>query len=124
MLRVLVNNQPEVLMRITGLLRRRGFNIKSISMVETSDPSLAHVTIRTDEDNKCVKQAIHQMEKCVDVHEITQIDHMMGFERQWDLMKIKAKEMNLEELLYVMDKLDVNYLSQLPLKETGVCSAI
>jgi len=73
----LVDNEPEVLMKVTGLLRRSGFNIKSINMVETSNPSLAHLTIKTKEKNQSLERAINQMEKFVDVHEVSKKENEM-----------------------------------------------
>ncbi|WZL75003.1 acetolactate synthase small subunit [Clostridiaceae bacterium 35-E11] len=111
MLFVVVNNEPEVLMRVTGLLRRKGINIKSIRMEESTNPSFAHLTILT-EDNECMEQTMTQMEKFVDVHEVKKIDHFTKFQREWETMKTKAREMNLHEVLHVMDHVDNTLLGQ------------
>lgn len=109
MLFAIVNNEPEVLMRVTGLLRRKGVNIKSIQMEEASNPSFAHLTILTEE-NACMEQTMTQMEKFVDVHGVRKIESFTKFQREWETMKAKAKEMDLHEILHVMDHLDTTLL--------------
>ncbi|QXM05396.1 acetolactate synthase small subunit [Crassaminicella indica] len=72
-----VNNQPEVLMRILGLLRRREFHIKSISMVEAENPTLAHLMITTKEEVKSIERVMRSMEKIIDVYNVKAVDENM-----------------------------------------------
>lgn len=69
-----VNNQPEVLMRIVGLLRRRQFQMKSISMVEAENPMQAHLMITTKEEPESIERAMLLIEKIVDVYKVKTID--------------------------------------------------
>ncbi|QEK11626.1 hypothetical protein FQB35_04205 [Crassaminicella thermophila] len=69
-----VNNQPEVLMRVIGLLRRREFHMKSISMVEAENPSFAHLMIATKEDHQSIERAMYLIEKMVDVYQVKTFD--------------------------------------------------
>ncbi len=78
-----VNNKPEVLMRITGLLRRKGFDMKGISMMQTSKPSLAYITIMTEGENEKIQQAIHQIEKNVDVYTAKMIEEFSEVQSDW-----------------------------------------
>ncbi|TCO73106.1 acetolactate synthase small subunit [Marinisporobacter balticus] len=73
-----VNNQPEVLMRVVGLLRRRAFHMKSISMVETENPSLAHLMITTKEDDYNIERAMYLIEKIVDVHHVKTMEEALS----------------------------------------------
>ncbi|QZY53949.1 acetolactate synthase small subunit [Crassaminicella profunda] len=72
-----VNNQPEVLMRIIGLLRRRAFHMKSISMVETENKALAHLMITTKEEPESIERAMLLIEKIVDVYKVKTMDENM-----------------------------------------------
>ncbi|MCT4606534.1 MAG: hypothetical protein N4A64_10600 [Marinisporobacter sp.] len=69
-----VNNQPEVLMRIVGLLRRRQFSMKSISMVEGENETLAHLMITTNEKPESIERAMLLIEKIVDVYKVKTMD--------------------------------------------------
>lgn len=69
----LVNNEPEVLMRITGLMRRRGFSMKKIVMEESTEPNKALLTITLPEEQQNITLAIHQMEKLVDVYSVREL---------------------------------------------------
>ena len=69
----LVNNEPEVLMRITGLMRRKGFSMKKIVMEESIEPNTALLTITLPEEQQNITLAIHQMEKLVDVYSVREL---------------------------------------------------
>lgn len=75
----LVNNEPEVLMRITGLMRRRGFNMKKIVMEESAEPNKAHLTITLPEGYQNIALTIHQMEKMIDVYRVEEVDTLSSF---------------------------------------------
>ncbi|HHY91218.1 MAG TPA: hypothetical protein GX503_06090 [Clostridiales bacterium] len=114
----LVNNEPEVLMRVTGFLRRVDFHIKSISMSEVvSDPSLAHLTIRTEEEDRSIERAIRNIEKFINVHAVIKMEDCTSFSRKRDKTKARAKESNLYELLDAIDTFDLEGLKKL--KNTG-----
>jgi acetolactate synthase-1/3 small subunit len=116
----LVNNEPEVLMRVTGFLRRLGFNIKSISMSETvSDSSLAHLTIKTEEENQRIERVINNIEKFINVHAVKKIENFTLFSKSLDNSNMKAKEACLYELLGVTDELDPKILNRTTFKNTG-----
>ncbi|MDD2480727.1 MAG: ACT domain-containing protein [Lutispora sp.] len=64
-----VNNEIDVLMRISGIIRRKGFNMKSIHM-EQSTESQADLKIMLSYQDKSVDQLMHQIRKYNDVYEI------------------------------------------------------
>ena len=67
---ILVNNEPGVLMRITGLFSRRKYNINSLNVVETGDPKVSRMTITATVDDYIKEQIVKQLEKQIDVLEI------------------------------------------------------
>lgn len=73
-----MNNQPEVLMRVIGILRRRAFHMKSINMVETENPSLAHLMITTRENYDDIERAMYLIEKIVDVYKVKAFDEVLS----------------------------------------------
>ena len=64
---LLVENKPGALMRITGLLSQRGYNIESLTVARTLDPQLSRMTIVVDVDATLRQQVIKQMNKLVNV---------------------------------------------------------
>ena len=85
---ILVENQPAVLNKITGLFSRRAFNIESLAVGVTDDPTISRITIIVDSGNSVVGQVEKQLNKLVDVIKVRTLeeDHMIGRE----LMIIKV----------------------------------
>ncbi|MBB6215288.1 acetolactate synthase-1/3 small subunit [Anaerosolibacter carboniphilus] len=80
-----VNNEPEVLMRVTGLLRRKGLDIKHISMGESKTPAVAYLVTTLTGENQDINQAIHQMNKLIDVYRVDEIAYGFNAEQFWAL---------------------------------------
>ena len=72
-LSVLVENRPGVLMRVVALISRRGFNIESLSVGPTEDPTRSRITIITDVDDEAWEQITKQLNKLIVVHKITDL---------------------------------------------------
>ncbi len=72
-LSVLVENRPGVLTRCAGLFARRGFNIESLAVGTTEDPSKSRITIRVDCSQHSVDQVIKQLYKLVDVLKVSEL---------------------------------------------------
>lgn len=85
---ILVENQPAVLNKITGLFSRRAFNIESLAVGVTEDPTISRITIIVDSGNSVVEQVEKQLNKLVDVIKVRTLaeDRMVGRE----LMIIKV----------------------------------
>src|SRR5207253_2522352 len=64
---LLVENKPGALMRITGVLSARGYNIESLTVARTLDPTLSRMTIKVDVDPTLRSQVIKQMNKLINV---------------------------------------------------------
>ena len=72
-LSVLVENKPGVLSRVTGLISRRGFNIESLSVGPTEDPTMSRVTAIVKADEVAYEQITKQLHKLISVHKITDL---------------------------------------------------
>jgi acetolactate synthase-1/3 small subunit len=87
----LVNNNPGVLNRITGLLSRRGFNIESITVGVTENPSTSRMTFVVVVNNlQVIDQVIKQLNKQVDVLKVRDISDESIVARELALIKIGA----------------------------------
>lgn len=68
-----VNNEVDVLMRVTGLVRRKGFHMKSISM-EESTPEDAYLKIVLKYNENSIDNLVSQIQKCVDVYNVKVVE--------------------------------------------------
>ena len=82
-LSVLVENRPGVLSRVTGLISRRGFNIESLSVGPTEDPThVSRVTAIVLADDVAYEQITKQLHKLISVHKITDLTDEGAIERE------------------------------------------
>ena len=72
-LSILVENTAGVLSRISGLFSRRGYNIDSLTVGETENPAYSRMTVVARGDDEILEQIRRQLEKLVDVIEITEL---------------------------------------------------
>ncbi|MDR1211861.1 MAG: acetolactate synthase small subunit [Spirochaetaceae bacterium] len=87
---VLVENRAGTLSRVSGLFSRRGFNIDSLTVGETEDPSVSRMTIAVSGADPVLEQIIKQLEKLVDVIAVRQLDASSCLRREIMLVKISA----------------------------------
>ena len=64
---LLMENQPGALSRVVGLFSQRGYNIESLIVAPTNDPSLSRLTMTTDGDTRVIEQITKQLNKLIDV---------------------------------------------------------
>lgn len=102
-LNVLVENQFGVLARIAGLFSGRGFNIKSLSVSETLDPSLSIMTIVTEGDEKILEQITKQLNRLIPVIKVIEVGGRPHVERELILVKVNAKPENRAEILRMVE---------------------
>ena len=87
---VLVENQAGVLNRITSLFSRRAFNIDSLAVGVTDDPSLSRITIIVDSGNSVVEQVEKQLNKMVEVIKVRTLDENNYIGRELMILKVSA----------------------------------
>jgi acetolactate synthase-1/3 small subunit len=88
-LAVLVENHPGVLSKVSGLFSRRGFNIYSLAVGITEDPSISRITIVVEGDDYTVEQVTKQLNKLIDVIKVSKIGQD-SVTRELALIKVKA----------------------------------
>ena len=89
---ILVENKPGALLRVTGLLGSRGYNIESLTVARTLDPELSKMTIVVDVDPKLCGQVIKQMNKLVNVLQATDLTEGAAVRRDLLLVRVRMKE--------------------------------
>lgn len=87
---VLVENKPGALMRVTGLLSARGYNIESLTVARTLDPSLSQMTITVEVEDRLRAQVIKQMNKLVNVLQATDLTDGPAVFREMVLITVRA----------------------------------
>ncbi len=87
---VLVENQAGVLNRITGLFSRRAFNIESLAVGVTEDPSVSRITIIVDSGNSVVEQVEKQLNKLVDVIKVRTLEDERMIARELMIIKVSC----------------------------------
>ncbi|MCL2181173.1 MAG: acetolactate synthase small subunit [Treponema sp.] len=96
----LVENRAGTLSRVSGLFSRRGFNIDSLTVGETEDPSVSRMTIAVTGEERVLEQIIKQLEKLVDVIAVRELETSC-LKREIILIKIGADEKNRQAVLEI-----------------------
>ena len=102
-LSVHVENRPGVLMRITSLFVRRGFNIESLAVGPTERPDVSRITIRVDCSQHSLEQIEKQMHKLVNVLRVSELGPGEAVERELLLVKVAAPPERRAELMSLGD---------------------
>ena len=100
---VLVENKFGVLSRVAGLFSARGYNIESLSVGETLDPTVSRMTLVVRGDAFVIEQVIKQLHKLIDVIKVTDLSEENHVEREMLLLKVNAEPTARAEILRVGD---------------------
>ncbi|NCD34039.1 MAG: acetolactate synthase small subunit [Spartobacteria bacterium] len=100
---VLVENHFGVLARVANLFSARGYNISSLTVGETEDPSISRMTIVAVGDDSILEQIAKQLNKLIDVIKVRDITHRQHVERELVLMKINAPKATRADIIQAVD---------------------
>ena len=100
---VIVNDQPGVLQRVSGLFGRRGFNIESITVGTSEEPGLSRMVIVTTGDDHTLEQITKQLYKLIDVIKVIDLSANPMVGRELALIKVNAEPAARPEVLGVVD---------------------
>jgi acetolactate synthase-1/3 small subunit len=100
---VLVNNQPGVLQRVSGLFGRRGFNIESITIAESEEQGLSRMVIVTSGDDKTLEQVSKQLYKIIDVIKVIDLSSNPMVARELALIKISSEPAMRHEIIGIVE---------------------
>lgn len=100
-LSVLVENRAGVLSRIAGLFARRGFNIDSLAVGATDDPSVSRMTIIVDGDERTMEQVFKQLNKQIDVIKVKTLEASASTRRELALIKVNITNQTRSQIIDV-----------------------
>ena len=100
---VLVENQPGVLSKVSGLFSRRGFNIDSLAVGTTEDPAVSRMTIVVDGDEYIVEQVEKQLNKLIDVIKVRTIQPSELISRELVLVKVNAGQSERADIMNIAE---------------------
>jgi acetolactate synthase-1/3 small subunit len=100
-LSVLVENKPGVLTRVASLFARRGFNIDSLAVGVTEDPTLSRITIVVGGDDVRLEQVAKQLHKLINVIKIQDLDPREMVDRELVLLKVNAPADRRHEIIEI-----------------------
>jgi acetolactate synthase-1/3 small subunit len=111
---VLVENKFGVLSRVAGLFSGRGFNIESLSVAPSLDPSMSMMTIVTRGDDRIIEQIVKHLNKLIDVIKVVDLNESEFVERETALIKIHTKPEDRAEALRIADIFRANVIDSTP----------
>ena len=100
---VLVENHFGVLTRVAGLFSARGFNIDSLAVGETHDPTVSRMTIVVNGDDRIVEQIIKQLDKLIDVIKVEDLSDDDVMDRELVLVKVNADSAGRNDIMQIVN---------------------
>jgi acetolactate synthase-1/3 small subunit len=100
---ILLDNEAGALSRVAGLFSARGYNIESLTVAPTDDPSLSRMTIVTRGSDQVIEQITKQLNKLVDVVKLMDLTEHDHIEREMMLLKVVAKGEDRAEIKRLAD---------------------
>ena len=100
---VLVENKFGVLSRVAGLFSARGYNIESLSVGETLDPSISRMTLVVSGDEFVIEQVMKQLHKLIDVIKVNDLTDESHVERELMLIRVNAEPQHRAEIMRTAD---------------------
>ena len=98
-----VENRAGVLSKVSGLFSRRNFNIDSLAVGETDDPTVSSMTIVSSGDERMLEQIEKQLNKKLDVIKVKTFTESQCVSRELMLMKVKYNKNNRQEIMEICD---------------------
>jgi acetolactate synthase-1/3 small subunit len=100
---LLMENEPGALSRVVGLFSQRGYNIDSLNVAPTQDPTLSRLTLTTVGDDKVMEQITKHLHKLIDVVKLVDLTEGAHIERELMLIKLRATGNQREEIKRTAD---------------------
>jgi acetolactate synthase-1/3 small subunit len=100
---ILLENESGALSRVAGLFSARAYNIESLTVAPTDDPSLSRMTLVTTGTDDIVEQVCKQLNKLIDVVKLVNLTKDAHVERELILIKVKAENEQRDEVKRIVD---------------------
>jgi len=95
---LLMENQPGALSRVVGLFSQRGYNIETLIVAPTNDPTLSRLTMSTNGDERIVQQITKQLDKLIDVVTVADLGESDFVETELMLVKLNKNSITDDEI--------------------------
>ena len=102
-LSILAENEAGALSRISGLFSARGYNIESLTVAPTEDPTMSRMTIVTSGSDDVIEQITKQLNKLVEVVKVVDLTDGNHIERELMLVKVRAAGKDRDEMKRLAD---------------------
>ena len=100
---MLMENEPGALSRVVGLFSQRGYNIETLNVAPTDDPTLSRLTLTTQGSDLHIEQITKQLNKLVDVVKLVDLTEGAHIERDLMLIKVRASGVSRDEVKRTTD---------------------
>ena len=100
---ILLENEAGALSRVSGLFSARGYNIESLTVAPTEDPTLSRMTLVTRGDESIIEQIKKQLNKLIDVVKLVDLSEGPHIERELMMIKVRAEGPMREEVKRLSD---------------------
>lgn len=100
---VLMENEAGALSRVVGLFAQRGYNIDSLTVAPTEDPTLSRMTLVTEATDQVIEQITKQLHKLIEVVKLLDLTEGVHIERELLLVKVRANGAQREEIKRTAD---------------------
>ena len=106
----LVEDKPGVLTKVASMFRRRGFNIASLAVGNSEQPGLSRMTFAVNGDEYTVGQVVKQLDKLIDVIEVSDITNERILARELALIKVKTTQVTRGEIIQIVNLFRANII--------------
>ena len=100
---IMLENEPGALSRVAGLFSARGYNIETLTVAPTEEPSLSRMTIVTSGSDDVIEQITKQLNKLIEVVKVVDLSEAAHIERELMLIKVRATGKDREEMKRMAD---------------------
>jgi acetolactate synthase I/III small subunit len=100
---IMLENEPGALSRVAGLFSARGYNIETLTVAPTEEPSLSRMTIVTSGSDDVIEQITKQLNKLIEVVKVIDLSESAHIERELMLIKVRATGKDREEMKRLSD---------------------
>lgn len=102
-LSILLENEAGALCRVAGLFSARAYNIESLTVAPTEDPTVSRMTLVTSGPNEVIEQITKQLNKLIDVIRLMDLNEHKHIERELMLIKVTATGIDRDEIKRLVD---------------------
>lgn len=100
---ILLENEAGALSRVAGLFSARAYNIESLTVAPTEDPTLSRLTLVTSGSDEIIEQITKQLNKLVDVVKLLDLSEGEHIEREMMLIKVRTNDADREEMARLVE---------------------